>query len=50
MKVRSAWGTACVMDCTMDAVIYRDITGVGTQTVSIYFNDVLFEAYDVTFS
>ncbi len=38
------------VDCTMDAVIYRDITGVGTQTVSIYFNDVLFEAYDVTFS
>ena len=37
-------------DCTMNSVIYPKITGTGTQTVSIYFDDVLYMGKDYTFS
>ena len=38
------------VDCTMDAVIAPEISGTGTQTVTIYFDGVLHETREVTFS
>ena len=38
------------VDCTMNDYIEPDITGTGTQTVSVYFDGVLYEARDYNFS
>ena len=38
------------IDCTMEAVIAPEVSGIGTQTVNIYFDGVLHETREVTFS